>query len=444
MPSSLHASCVTFECPRTDGPLTQGEPLLLSGRRKLLLADDSPTIQKVISLTFEDEGLEVVAVSDGERALDALYADEPPDIVLADVHMPGPNGYELCERVRGDARLRHVPFVLLVGTFEPFNQAEARRVGADTVLTKPFQSIRDLVSKVGSLLGGGEARHDEETAREQTRGDEAEHATLPADAHAPREAFEPVAQSRDEHAEDTRDDQATHFADFAADDELIEARPADAFGGATAYAEPPAREQFVAETHAHEAATHAHEAEAREHEALAHEATAEQEYGDDRTREHEVFAEQHFESREHEPVGTNGHAPAEREAQHPSSEAQPLSFEAQPPSHEAGPSSTFEAQTPSSSFEAWPSSSFAASSSEAGESVFAAHASYVSRAASAAAADDALLDLGQMESHAADSATEADDFILDLGDDFPSHDTPAGRDAVASQSHSYDEHQQGA
>src|SRR5205085_1224929 len=192
------------------------------------------------------------------------------------------------------------------------------------------------------------------------------------------------------------------------------------------------------------AATHEHEAEAREHEALAHEATAEQEYGDDRTREHEVFAEQHFESREHEPVGTNGHAPAEREAQHPSSEAQPLSFEAQPPSHEAGPSSTFEAQTPSSSFEAWPSSSFAASSSEAGESVFAAHASYVSRAASAAAADDALLDLGQMESHAADSATEADDFILDLGDDFPSHDTPAGHDAVASQSHSYDEHQQGA
>ena len=135
---------------------------MLSGRRKLLLADDSPTIQKVISLTFEDEGLEVVAVSDGERALGVLESAEPPDILLADVHMPGPDGYELCERVRGDARLRHVPVVLLVGTFEPFNQAEARRVGADTVLTKPFQSIRDLVSKVGSLLGGGEVKHEED------------------------------------------------------------------------------------------------------------------------------------------------------------------------------------------------------------------------------------------------------------------------------------------
>ena len=327
---------------------------MLSGRRKLLLADDSPTIQKVISLTFEDEGLEVVAVSDGERALDALYADEPPDIVLADVHMPGPNGYELCERVRGDARLRHVPFVLLVGTFEPFNQAEARRVGADTVLTKPFQSIRDLVSKVGSLLGGGETKHDEEAARTETRGNEAEHApaTLQADAHAPREAAWAIAESRDAQPEDTRDDRATHFADFAEDDELIEARPADAFGGAADYAEPSSREQFVAETREHKAET----------------------------------------------------------------------------------------QPPSSSFEARPSSSFASSPSESRESVMAAHASFASRAASAAAADDALLDLGQTEPPAAFAAAEADDFILDLEDEFPSHDTPAGHDAVAFQSHSYDEH----
>jgi len=134
---------------------------LSSGRRKLLLADDSPTIQKVISLTFGDEEFEVVAVGDGAQALRALAEEPPPDIVLADVAMPGPDGYELCERIKGDGRLRHVPVILLVGTFEPFNEAEARRVGADTVLTKPFQSIRDLVSKVGSLLGGGEPKEDE-------------------------------------------------------------------------------------------------------------------------------------------------------------------------------------------------------------------------------------------------------------------------------------------
>ena len=121
------------------------------GSRKLLLADDSPTIQKVISLTFADEGLDVVAVGDGREALRMLEEGAAPDIVLADAVMPGLNGYALCERIKGDARFRHIPVMLLVGTFEPFNEAEARRVGADTYLTKPFQSIRDLVSKVGSL-----------------------------------------------------------------------------------------------------------------------------------------------------------------------------------------------------------------------------------------------------------------------------------------------------
>ncbi|HYP00475.1 MAG TPA: response regulator, partial [Pyrinomonadaceae bacterium] len=125
---------------------------MLTGR-KLLLADDSLTIQKVVSLTFDDEAMEVTTVGSGAEALRYL-GESLPDIVLADVFMPEPNGYQLCERIKTDERTRHIPVLLLVGTFEPFNQAEARRVGADEVLTKPFQSIRDLVNKVGGLLGG--------------------------------------------------------------------------------------------------------------------------------------------------------------------------------------------------------------------------------------------------------------------------------------------------
>jgi CheY-like chemotaxis protein len=216
-PPSVHARerVSLSDAPGRTGPLTQGEPLLLSGRRKLLLADDSPTIQKVISLTFEDEGMEVVAVGDGERALEALNAGEPPDILLADVQMPGPNGYELCERVRSDARLHNVPVVLLVGKFEPFNEAEARRVGADTFLTKPFQSIRDLVGKVGSLLGS--KKREGAAAEEQRRG-----------APAPQDdaRHEPVAQTAEY---DIAEVEGAQFADFSADDELIEAKPADSF-----------------------------------------------------------------------------------------------------------------------------------------------------------------------------------------------------------------------
>lgn len=121
--------------------------------RKLLLADDSITIQKVVNLTFADEGLEVTTVGNGDLAVEKIE-EIGPDIVLADIHMPGLNGYEVCEFVKRNERLRHIPVMLLVGSFEPFDEAEARRVGADDYLTKPFQSIRQLVSRVGALLSG--------------------------------------------------------------------------------------------------------------------------------------------------------------------------------------------------------------------------------------------------------------------------------------------------
>src|SRR6185369_16037906 len=78
-------------------------------------------------------------------------AEVNPDLVLADIFMPGKNGYELCESIKQNARFRNVPVVLLVGAFEPFDQAEARRVRADAHLTKPFES-RTLVETVRRLI----------------------------------------------------------------------------------------------------------------------------------------------------------------------------------------------------------------------------------------------------------------------------------------------------
>ena len=118
---------------------------------KLLLADDSVTIQKVVNLTFEDEGVEVIGVGDGDAAIERFF-DDRPDIVLADVNMPGANGYEVCEKIRSAAGFRDLPVILLVGSFEPFDEAEANRVGATDVLKKPFQSIRQLVTRVTELL----------------------------------------------------------------------------------------------------------------------------------------------------------------------------------------------------------------------------------------------------------------------------------------------------
>jgi CheY-like chemotaxis protein len=120
-------------------------------RRKLLLADDSVTIQKVVNLTFADEGIEVFAVGDGNDAIDRLM-EIAPDLVMADVNMPGLSGYQVCERIRQSERFKNIPVILLVGSFEPFDEQEAQRVGASDFLTKPFQSIRQLVSKVTELL----------------------------------------------------------------------------------------------------------------------------------------------------------------------------------------------------------------------------------------------------------------------------------------------------
>jgi CheY-like chemotaxis protein len=117
-------------------------------RRRILLADDSVTIQKVIELTFLDEDYEVKAVSNGDEAIAAL-PQVNPDFVIADVHMPGANGYEVCRRSK---ELRpDIPVLLLVGTFEPFDEGQSRAVGADSFLKKPFDS-QELLQRVEDLL----------------------------------------------------------------------------------------------------------------------------------------------------------------------------------------------------------------------------------------------------------------------------------------------------
>lgn len=118
--------------------------------RTILLADDSVTIQKVIELTFMDDDYRVVAVSNGDEALAKLDGARP-DMVIADVHMPGTNGYGVARKTK--ERWPGVPVLLLVGTFEPFDEAEARACGADGHMKKPFDS-QELQQRVEQLIGG--------------------------------------------------------------------------------------------------------------------------------------------------------------------------------------------------------------------------------------------------------------------------------------------------
>ncbi len=93
---------------------------------KLLLADDSVTIQRVIELTFAEEDVHVTAVSDGQQAIDLIQAARP-DIVLADVGMPERDGYEVAAFIKNDPALAHIPVLLLTGAFEPIDEERAQR-----------------------------------------------------------------------------------------------------------------------------------------------------------------------------------------------------------------------------------------------------------------------------------------------------------------------------
>ena len=118
---------------------------------KLLLADDSVTIQRVIELTFAEENVQVVAVGDGKAAIERVKTDRP-DIVLADVGMPERDGYEVAEFIKGTPELAHIPVLLLTGAFEPIDETRAKSVGCEGVLVKPFEP-QMVISRVRELLG---------------------------------------------------------------------------------------------------------------------------------------------------------------------------------------------------------------------------------------------------------------------------------------------------
>jgi CheY-like chemotaxis protein len=123
--------------------------------KKLLLADDSITIQKVIGITFANEDYALSVVDNGDAALERARVEQP-DLILADVFMPGKNGYELCAAVKAEASLRHIPVLLLAGTFEPFDEAKARKAGAEGWIAKPFES-QALIDRVEELLARAQA-----------------------------------------------------------------------------------------------------------------------------------------------------------------------------------------------------------------------------------------------------------------------------------------------
>ena len=142
--------------------------------KTILLADDSLTIQKVVELTFMEEDYEVVAVSGGDEAL-AKLSEVEPVLVIADIHMPGASGYEICREVKKSKP--GVPVLLLVGTFESLDESEVVACGANGYLKKPFDS-QELLRRAELLVA--EAAGEEPVAESDEDVDDIEGlATVP-------------------------------------------------------------------------------------------------------------------------------------------------------------------------------------------------------------------------------------------------------------------------
>jgi len=123
---------------------------------KILLADDSITIQKVVGIIFGGEEYSLTVVDNGKAAVEKAR-ELNPDVLLIDALMPGMSGYEVCEAVRSTPALANKPILLLTGSFEPFDEDKAKSCGADGFLAKPFES-QQIVTKVKELIEQSSSR----------------------------------------------------------------------------------------------------------------------------------------------------------------------------------------------------------------------------------------------------------------------------------------------
>jgi CheY-like chemotaxis protein len=136
---------------------------------RILLADDSSHAQRMGERILREEGFEVVSLTDGETVLLRLD-DADPDVILADVFLPGKSGFDICRFVKSHPKHRHVRVVMTAGLLEPFDEEEAIRAGCDGILKKPFeasllmQTIKPLVTEA-QLARGLFAEQVQETSK---------------------------------------------------------------------------------------------------------------------------------------------------------------------------------------------------------------------------------------------------------------------------------------
>ncbi len=190
--------------------------------KKILLADDSITIRKVVGIIFATEDYQLLMTDNGDDAL-KMVQDEAPDLVIADISMPGKDGFELCREIKSTAASATISVMLLPGAFDHFDEAKAEEVYADGWLTKPFES-QALLDKVAQLLAA-EPRLMPGVAEAPVAEDQSSDEVVVDDFALGLDGVEDLPEDEAEDAADSADDlwDSVSFAD----DELEDAGGAD-------------------------------------------------------------------------------------------------------------------------------------------------------------------------------------------------------------------------
>ena len=118
--------------------------------KKILVVDDEPDILKVVTFRVKKMEYEVVTATNGQEALDLIQKEEP-DLILLDIRLPVMNGYEVCQRVKTNEKLKHIPIIFLTASSASKIAEKVKEFNADDYLIKPFD-FEELLKKIKNFI----------------------------------------------------------------------------------------------------------------------------------------------------------------------------------------------------------------------------------------------------------------------------------------------------
>ena len=118
--------------------------------KRIILADDDPTIRLLVNATLRSDEYELVEAADGEETL-ALARAQTPDVILLDIAMPRLDGFEICRQLKSDPGTRGIRIIMLTARTQEADLERGKAVGADGYFTKPFSPLA-LLEKIGEML----------------------------------------------------------------------------------------------------------------------------------------------------------------------------------------------------------------------------------------------------------------------------------------------------